>query len=857
VEYLLSARLAVKIWNRSIRRRLIRTISSLSLQGALLAVPLIVANVAYGQAKVDPVADATGAPLEGSLHQALPEQYIWTAASEGGVKTPHRRLKPTDDLAPHYFRSTFQMSDVPAHATLYLAGPRSAQIYINGQIADEVESDLTQPVAMHVFAVPVESLLKKGANTLAMKIVRGRGANHTTNSPLVIQQTAGQILVAKILPQAPGVAGTPIMMTGPGWKSTLHAAPGWEAPGFDDAAWPAVESLGGIESSVDLFQWNADAGMYNWPGYDGISPYLAHRLIPVRTVLSSTQGRSHFENLGELTAPQPAKEFGVYLSGTSLQTEVAPNVILDFGQETTGRLVIVSDSGQAAKVTIQYGESYEEMLKSPYLGINLLEIGPQATGYGPKSSFRYVKIAFVGGGPDLHFRTIGIDDIFYPVKYEGSFESSDPVLNRIWEVGAYTAHLCMQDSIWDSPKRDRGRWMGDTDVMGRTIEDVFDDHFLMEDTLDRLLGPAPVTEDVNGIPGYSAFWLTGVAQYYRQTGSKEFLQKEHHRMVQLLGYVDKQFDARNTFANNGKQWLFVDWSPELNGDTPESRVVTTLEFYQAYRDGAWMLRELGDDTNAKIYEERAAQIKAGAQKYFFDSATQTFGDRWQTNAAAVQFDVANPGQYDAIWKNVLSNVGHVPFNRYVVTPYYNYYVISAMAKMGHREEALSWTRQYWGGMLAEGATSFWEAYDLDWFKPDFHASLQADGRSGYFVSLAHGWSSGATPWLMEQVLGIQSRGAGFSEVDIRPDLLDLKWVQGAEPTPHGLLSVDLRGSAGDGSQLAIDLPAGVKAHVSVPLRRVGAVLQMNGARVDSTSTEENTRAMVVIDKPGHYVFTSR
>ena len=42
--------------------------------------------------------------------------------------------------------------------------------------------------------------------------------------------------------------------------------------------------------------------------------------------------------------------------------------------------------------------------------------------------------------------------------------------------------------IWDAPKRDRGRWMGDLDVSGRTIEDVFDDHFLMEETLDRLLG---------------------------------------------------------------------------------------------------------------------------------------------------------------------------------------------------------------------------------------------------------------------------------------------------------------------------------------------------------------------------------
>ncbi len=30
--------------------------------------------------------------------------------------------------------------------------------------------------------------------------------------------------------------------------------------------------------------------------------------------------------------------------------------------------------------------------------------------------------------------------------------------------------------------------------------------------------------------------------------------------------------------------------------------------------------------------------------------------------------------------------------------------------------------KYWGGMLEEGATSMWEAYDPRWYKEDFHAS---------------------------------------------------------------------------------------------------------------------------------------
>ena len=813
-------------------------------------------SVAQSTPPLDPVRDAAGATLERDIHQPLPEQYIWTAAATPANDTDRiQYVFPASDekTEPHFFRTTFNIKEVPAQATLYIAGPRSAEVYLNGHLVEKVESDITQPLGMHVFAIPVVRYLAHGTNTLAMKVVRGRGVTGFTNSALVMQQTFGEILVAKIMPRAPGVMAPALMMTTPAWKSTTDVETGWETVAFNDSSWKHVQTLGGIESTLDLFQWNADAGLYAWPGFDGISPFLAHRRVAAQALLSMTQASSRLENVTQLTKTTPSADFVVHLSASNLPTQQAPSIILDFGKELTGRLELVSNSASTAQVTIQYGESYDEMLKNPYLGVNLLNIAPHATAHGPNTSFRYVKVAFIGGGPELRFSSIATDDIFYPVEYKGSFESSDSLLNRIWESGAYTAHLCMQDDVWDSPKRDRGRWMGDTDVMGRTIEDVFDDRFLMEDTLDRLLGPAPVQQHVNGIPGYSAFWFTGVAQYIRQTGSKEFLERTHDRMLQLLAYVDKEFDQNNVYANKTNVWLFVDWSAELNGDTAESRRATTLEFYSAYREAAWLLRYLGDTANAEHYEHRAEEIKAAAQKYLLDPATGTFGTRWQTNAAAVISGVADPSQYNAIWSKSLSSVGHVRFNSLVTTPYYGYYILTAMARTGHREDALEWMRQYWGGMLDEGATSFWEAYDPDWFKEDFHASLQADRRSGYFVSLAHGWSTGPTPWLMEQVLGIQSQGAGFDTVDIRPDLLDLEWAKGIQPTPHGPIAVSLKKD--HGTSITIDLPAGVHARVSVPLSHPVGFVTVNGARHNITLGEDGTRGIVTLDAAGHYVFT--
>ncbi len=380
---------------------------------------------------------------------------------------------------------------------------------------------------------------------------------------------------------------------------------------------------------------------------------------------------------------------------------------------------------------------------------------------------------------------------------------------------------------------------------------------LLEDTLDRLLGPdpkQPVDQHVNGIPGYSSFWFTGVADFYRHSGDKAFLEREHQRMLELLAVVDGEFDDRGIYANKSNVWLYVDWSPELNGDTPETRRATTLEFLRAYREAAYLLREIGDTANAAKYEKRADATQQAAERYLEDADKGTFGPRWQTNAAAVISGAAKPAQYDAIWRDVLSQVGHAApaGTQYpIISPYYGDYVLRAMARMNHRQDALAWIRQYWGGMLQEGATSFWEAYNTDWYKEDFHASLQADNRSGYFVSLAHGWSAGPTAWLDEEVLGIKPTGPGYATVDLRPDLLDLAWAKGSVATPHGPLRLDAR-KRGSATEVTVDLPEGVIAQLSVPVTAGANEVHVNGAVASSRSDENGTRRVVTLDHAGHF-----
>jgi hypothetical protein len=817
--------------NRIFRTRLLCAIAALALLPGLAR--------AQAAPPLDPTRNLVIPPE--SPHQPLPEQYIWT---RGGPPVG------SGEVQPRFFRAAFNLTTVPKDATLYLAGPRSAKIYLNGKLVDHFDSDLTAPgLDFRVFATPLAGALQPGRNVLALEVVRGKGGPKATTVASTIQIANGKVVVAKILPAAPWVPteSPALLLSDTAWKATLAASGDWQSPAFDDSAWTTVASLGPIETDINLRQWNTDAGMYNWPGYEGVSSFLRQTPLAAVAVTHVFSGRSTIVNADVLTKPGSAP-LTVRLASPMLAQQDAPSLVLDFGRETVGRLQIVSTSANPATVAIEYGESENELLDHPYLGTDLLTLPAHATAYGPKSAFRYARVRFLSAEGPIQIGSIQLDAIFYPVAYSGSFESSDLLLNKIWETGAYTAHLCMQDGIWDAPKRDRGRWAGDLDVSGRVIDNVFADRFLMEDTLTRLLNDRAPGHHVNSIPGYSALWISALDQYYLHTGSLDYLKSVHQRLVDLLATMDAEMDAGHLFADKSKNWPFIDWTADLSGDTPEARRGTQFEYILAFHDAAFLLRELGDTAAAARRDQAAEQLTAAAQAHLLDAATGTFGSRWQVNSMAILSGTATPSQFPAIWATVLTHTADASFREPPITPFYNSYVLSAMAATGHRAEALDWIRKYWGGMVLEGATSFWEAYDTHWPTSNPHVSLQADGTSGYFVSLAHGWSSGPTAWLMEEILGIHPTAAGFRTATLRPDLAGLAWAHGSEPTPHGPVDIDLKPA-----QTTVTLPAGIELSVLVPVSPGHSSILLNGKPITPGAlAEDGTRATVLLTQPGTY-----
>lgn len=417
---------------------------------------------------LDPTHDL--APLSEAAHAALPEEYVWTAGDVTAERPDHNKFpwnRPDLRVARHLFRAKFRIAELPAEATVYVAGPREAHVFLNGHRLGDFYTDSDAAIGFHVFHASAAAALQRGDNVIAIDAIRGRGVVSGASSVATQQLAYGEVMAAKIVPARFGVEAPAIEISNGKWRSIVETTDKpvdhWAEPDFDDTSWPGVASLGPIESNVDFLQWSADAGMYGWPGYMGMSPWLHTFSMSAAAVTHVFPGGASFGNLASLTGEHPTALFTVTNQKTESETDAdAPSLLLDFGREVAGRLMVESASSSDTTLSIAYGESEIEALAtgiSPgqqggnYLGTNVLEVPANGIARGPKSGFRYVRIRFLRGAPVTPFKAIRVEGIYYPVTYVGSFESSDPLLNRIWETGAYTAHLCMQDGIWDAPKR--------------------------------------------------------------------------------------------------------------------------------------------------------------------------------------------------------------------------------------------------------------------------------------------------------------------------------------------------------------------------------------------------------------------
>ena len=531
-------------------------------------------------------------------------------------------------------------------------------------------------------------------------------------------------------------------------------------------------------------------------------------LPPVRVVWSSGEGVANADKLlepkpGQAVLKDPAPP--LVLKGKS-------GVILDFGVEISGDLELITpitESKDMPSVRIRFGESVAETsaeigergaqndhalrdfnVKLPWLG---------KTTVGP-SGYRFVRIDGIDDKAEVRISQVRAVLKLRDVPYVGSFRCSDERLDRIWQTGAWTVHLNMQDYLWDGVKRDRLVWLGDMHPEVSVINAVFGANEVVPRSLDMTRDVTPVTEWMNGISSYSMWWILIHEDWFTHHGDLAYLKQQQPYMTALLkrlsGFVDK--DGRETLDG----MRFLDW-PTFENKTAVHEGLQAM-MHLTMESGARQMTLLGDAETAALCTATAAKLKRHVPEA---------SGRKSPAALLALAGLRDPAEVS----KVLAKDGPKD-----LSTFYGFYVLNALAKSNDIDTGLDLISRYWGGMLDFGATSFWEDFDLAWTenagridepvapgKKDLHGDFGAHCYIGFRHSFCHGWAGGPTAWLSTNVLGVSPAEPGFAKVRIEPKLGRLQWAEGSYPTPKGPIRVRHEKQADGSVKSDITLPPGV------------------------------------------------
>ena len=462
----------------------------------------------------------------------------------------------------------------------------------------------------------------------------------------------------------------------------------------------------------------------------------------------------------------------------------ANSMLVDFGKETFGKVITegVKGSGQ---LRLFYGETKQEAMARidaetyEYRTIN----APESTNdTSATRAFRYILAEW---DPSLNVQGISALYEYLPVKYRGQFACSDTLLNRIYDVSLYTLHLNTREFHLDGIKRDRWVWSGDAYQSYLMNFYTFFDEDVNKRTFYALRGHNPIETHINTILDYSFYWMIGLYDHFLYTGDTAFIKKIYPQAKILMDFCLNRTNTNGLVEGLPGDWVFIDWAPmDKTGEISFQQILLarSLEAISLSANLA------GDDAYAEECRARSVRIRKQVNDIFWDSQKYAFRHNRKdgvlqdvvtryANMFAILFDYASKEQKQQIKDHVILN----PDVQKITTPYMKFYELASLCEIDEREQALDFVRDYWGGMLKLGATSFWEAYDPEQ-KGDEHYAMYGNP---FGKSLCHAWGANPVYLFGKYLLGVKPLSPGYSSYIIEPSLAGLKWIEGKVPTPKG------------------------------------------------------------------------
>lgn len=404
-------------------------------------------------------------------------------------------------------------------------------------------------------------------------------------------------------------------------------------------------------------------------------------------------------------------------------------------------------------------------------------------------AFRYLRV--VGGEYELTVEEEYDDQPLLTVC-----QTEDKRLERIFEVSTYTFSMCAREFYLDGAKRDRWLWGGDAYQAFKAEYYYQRNTERIRRSLIALLGKEPVCRYVNHIIDYTLYTIMGVWEYYENTGDKAFLEGIEPIVTAHLRYCTDRLNEEGFIVNtqykgdiNG--WgVFVDWGkvPDKTGEVSFAQILfhcTLLDVAKIYdvlgKENTHLLdfaAKLKEKINAIFWDEqRGVYVFARKDGKLSDEVT------CHANVFALLYHFANEKQEKAIVENIISEKVQLS-----ITPFMIEYALAALFEVGEKQKAFDMLKDYWGGMVDIGATTFWETYQKGELE---EVATSMYGRP-FGRSHCHIWGSGPLYLLPRYCFGIEPSLEFGEKYRVTPELSLLGESSITVPLKYGTLSVSYK-----------------------------------------------------------------
>ncbi|MGB6151545.1 MAG: family 78 glycoside hydrolase catalytic domain [Pricia sp.] len=724
-----------------------------------------------------------------SWQMGLLEQEAWKAKWIS-FKTKDTNVKDTLVLPPAaYLRKPFELQGKVKTALLHVAALGVFEMSMNGA---KIGNDLLTPgwsdynKRVYYKSYDVSKNLEPKDNTLGAILADGwysgyvgpKELSNPKNRELYGEQPAlfcqleieyedgkKQIIVSdESWKGNEGPLRYADLLMGTGYNANLEL-PNWNTPTYEDRDWAQVELHKGSEGLLQAYPGNSIKV------YDELEP----------TEITEPEKGVYIFNLGQNFAGH---------SRLKVQGKKNDTIVMRFGERLYPDGTLMTENLRFARATDMYILKGEET--------EVWE--PKFTYHG----FQYVEVSGLPTKPDKSIITGIAFGSSTPMV--SSFSSSDATLNRMFENVLWTQRSNFMDVPTDSPQRDeRLGWLGDVQIFSRSalynanlgafntkwFADVRDAQYDFGPY--STFAPRPYPELVWYSPGWMEAGVMVPYNTYKFYGDTKIIEDHYASMVRFMKYhIEKSaktdyFYPENSWPEIGPKGGFGDWLSMTDKNLAHD-IMASMYFQYALKIMAEMSEALGENEKAErfrnIYETSTAnfiahyldedgkfkidEIVYGDGEGYFEGEKGFTGHTQSAYATAIYFDLLPADLKEMAGKHLVQLIkenDYLPSSGILGIRQ----VLPALASIDRSDLAyrILLNKEYpsWGFQIEYGATTIWERWNSYTPKDGFNGEMNAKMNS--FNHYAFGAFS---QYLFHGMAGIDTEGAGFRNIVIRPDL---------------------------------------------------------------------------------------